>query len=171
MLVPSDRWFRRRVFLVALACVAPLVGCSGSTEQPVAPIRYSPPPPAPPYVTPTTPTTPSPNAKAVIYQGQAGLYDSYNNYLGGTSDSQYVLYDDGTFALEFTTARFGPFSYFGRYTRTDSHFVFSWDGSSAAGPWGSQATLHGDTLKVTYNLVMSMSDFVDGPYVRSAATP
>jgi hypothetical protein len=53
----------------------------------------------------------------------------------------------------------------------DSRIIFSWDGWSTAGPWGAQASLRGDSLKVTYNLIMSMSDFVDGTYVRSSVAP
>jgi hypothetical protein len=81
-----------------------------------------------------------------------------------------VLYDDSTFALEFYDPRIGPFAYGGRYTRTNSQITFSWDGWSTAGPWGAQGTLRGDSLKVTYNLVMTWSDFIDGTYVRASPT-
>jgi hypothetical protein len=144
-------------------------GCSDST-QPVAPkpVTYTPPLPAPPL---NTPTMPSPNAKGVVYEGPLNLYDAYSNYHGGSLSSRYVLYDDSTFALEFVSPRFGAFDYRGRYSLVDSRIIFSWDGWSTAGPWGAQASLRGDSLKVTYNLIMSMSDFVDGTYVRSSVAP
>jgi hypothetical protein len=150
-----------------MACVLSLAaGCSDSTSAVAAPARYTPPPPAPP-ITPI----PSSTAKAVIYEGPLNLYDNYISYHGGSLSSRYALYDDSTFLLEFVSPRFGAFNYAGRYTRADSRIVFSWDGASTAGPWGAEATLRGDSLKVTYNFVMSMSDFVDGTYVRSSTTP
>jgi hypothetical protein len=128
------------------------LGCSEST-QPVAPI--------------TIPDSLPPAVKGAIYDGPPGLYDT-PSYHGITS--RYVLYDDSTFALEFYDPRIGPFAYGGRYTRTNSQITFSWDGWSTAGPWGAQGTLRGDSLKVTYNLVMTWSDFIDGTYVRASPT-
>jgi hypothetical protein len=77
-------------------------------------------------------------------------------------DSRYVLYDDGTFALQFS----GLFEYRGTYQELDGRINFDWQGWSAAGPWGASGSLHGDTLDVKYNLVMQMTDFVDGVYIR-----
>jgi len=140
MAASSDRQLRRGALLISLAVVL-ATSCSES-RQPFAPIGV-------------TPSAPTPHAGAVIYQGVSGLSDA---------SSRYVLYDDSTFALEFTTG-----VYLGRYRRTDSRIVFSWEGWSTMGPWGAEATLRGDSLKVTYNVVMAMSDFVDGTYIRKSA--
>jgi hypothetical protein len=80
---------------------------------------------------------------------------------GGTWASRYVLYPDGTFALQFG----GPgLQYRGRYTESNSVIVFDWDGWSTAGPWGATGTLDGDIMTVRYNLVMMLTDFEDGAY-------
>jgi len=97
----------------------------------------------------------------------SSLYDNYINYHNGSLSSRYVLYDDSTFALQFQSPRFGSFDYLGRYTRVDSQIIFSWDGWSTAGPWGATAVLRGDSLKVSYNVIMMLSGFVGGTYVRS----
>ena len=83
----------------------------------------------------------------------------------GTS-SRYVLYDEGTFALQYSTARNPFFEYRGTYSEANGHIDFSWEGWSAAGPWGASGTLTGDSLSVTYNSIMQMTDFEDGVYVR-----
>jgi len=161
----------RGALLVYLACaLLPLAGCSDSTQptSPPAP-HVVPPPPAPP-IPPVTPVPPT-STSGVIYQGPLNLYDAYSNFHYGSLASNYVLYDDSTFALQFSSPRFGPFEYRGRYTRVDSRIIFSWDGWSTAGPWGAEGALHGDSLSVTYNLVMQLTDFVDGTYRRSSTTP
>ena len=84
--------------------------------------------------------------------------------------ARYVFYADGTFGLQFSSARAGFFEYRGRYTRTDARITFDWDGWSIAGPWGATGTLSGDTLRVEYNTIMQATDFVDGMYVRVPGT-
>jgi hypothetical protein len=116
-------------------------------------------------VTPRTPEFPALSRPGTIYLAAPGLYASIRDL-----SSRYVLYEDNTFALQFV----GPgesFDYRGRYTRADSVVTFDWDGWSSAGPWGATGTLRGDQLVVQYNLVMQMTDFIDGTYVRSPGTP
>ena len=78
--------------------------------------------------------------------------------------SQFVLYENGAFVLQYA----GIGEYRGRYTKTDDNFAFEWEGWSAAGAWGATATLKGDSLTVHYNLIMLMTDFEDAVY---ALTP
>jgi hypothetical protein len=77
-----------------------------------------------------------------------------------TETSRYVLYDDGTFALQFN----GVFEYLGTYTEADGVIQFFWEGRSVAGPWGANGTLDGNTLTVRYNIIMQLSDFEDCAY-------
>ena len=162
MSVPSSRRSRRGAILVCFVSALPLVfGCSDLTRVSAPPSQAPTPPP------PSTPTASS----VIVYEGPPDLYDFASSYHNGSVTTHYMLYGDSTFALEFVSPRFGPFSYTGRYKRTNSRIVFSWNAWSAAGPWGAEATLTGDSLKVTYNLVMMMTDFVDGTYVRASSTP
>jgi hypothetical protein len=72
--------------------------------------------------------------------------------------SQYVLYPDGTFALQSTDGeRF--FQITGHYTRADSVVTFDFSRDN----W-STGTLRETVLDVRYNETMSKSDFVDGRY-------
>ena len=79
--------------------------------------------------------------------------------------SRYVLYDDGTHALQIASSP-KAMEFTGRWTRSDSTVVFEWDGWSTAGPWGATATVRGNELVVRYNLIMLLSDFEDATYVR-----
>ena len=158
---PSSRRWRHAACVVGFGLALPLFfGCSDATRT------LS--PPRPESATPT-PVLPS-SGNAIVYDGPPDLYDFSNSYHQGQLTSRYVLYGDSTFALEFVSPRFGPFSYTGRYTRTNSRIVFSWNAWSAAGAWGAEATLSGDSLKVTYNEIMMLTDFVDGTYVRAVST-
>ena len=157
------------VALVLIALTMPLAcsdatGARNPTAPPSDPNRPLPPPPATDGPPPPFPTV----AGAVaIYDAGAGLYDELIPYHGSNLPSRYVLFGDGTFQLQFSSYRFGIFSYAGRYSRSDSVMTFTWDGWSTAGPWGSTGTLRGDTLAVRYNVVMMLSDFIDGDYVLS----
>jgi len=162
MSVPRVGCSKRSAMLVGLTVALPLfVGCFDSTRV------------SGPTSQPTPPTPPSAPAvsSVIVYEGPPDLYDFSANYHQGQLTSRYALYGDSTFALEFVSPRFGPFAYSGRYKRTGSRITFSWNAWSAAGPWGAEATLTGDSLKVSYNSVMMMSDFVDGTYVRAASSP
>ena len=156
------------VALILIGLTMPLgcmdmLGARNPTAPPSDPNRPSPPPPATNGPPPPFPTV----SNAEIYDGPAPLYDELTPYHGSTLPSRYVLFNDGKFQLQFSSYRFGIFSYAGRYSRTDSVITFTWDGWSTAGPWGSTGTLRGDTLSVRYNMIMMLTDFIDGDYVRS----
>ena len=96
-----------------------------------------------------------------IYLAADSLYRVSQGYPSNL-DTRFVLYDDGSFVLEFPPGG----GYGGRYTRADSVVTFAWDGRSAAGPWGATGILRGDDLQVQYNSVMLLTDFMNGTYRR-----
>jgi hypothetical protein len=160
MSVLERRRLRYSVLVIAAAC-ALLSACSDST-QPAAPVVYQ--TPLPPSA--GSPVFPQPTHSGRIYAAAPSMDELYTKFLGVSTNSRYVLYDDSTFALEFVNGRYGAFAYAGRFTRDDSRITFTWEGWSTAGPWGAEGTLRGDSLSVSYNLVMQMTDFIDGTYRR-----
>ncbi len=147
----------RSLALLAAALTIPLFGCSDSTWLPLEPAAA-----------PSAPSSPAPDPAFPTVGDTAQVYVrvSPSTFVEGTS--RYVLYSDGTFGLQYVTPRFGFFQYKGRYARTGSAIVFDWDGWSTAGPWGAEGAIAGDSLTVKYNVVMMLSDFEDGVYVRSS---
>jgi hypothetical protein len=69
--------------------------------------------------------------------------------------------------LQFNSGIFGFFEYGGRFARMNSGIALSFNDSSIGGPWEAAGTLNGDALSVTYNSIMSFSDFIDGVYLLS----
>jgi hypothetical protein len=159
------------------AVLGVLLGLSTSCGSPTQPVTASGPPPTsgPPTVPPSAPAPAPPfpglSRPGVIYAGDDSLYDTFVSRHGSRLASRYVFYDDNSFELQFVGARFGFFKYTGRISRTDSRITFDWDGWSAAGPWAATGTLRGDSLRVEYNLVMQLTDFIDGVYVRTPTPP
>jgi hypothetical protein len=47
--------------------------------------------------------------------------------------------------------------------------TFAWEGWSVAGPWGATGSITDDSLSVRYNVIMQLSDFEDGVYLRVLA--
>lgn len=83
-----------------------------------------------------------------------------------TSGSRYVLYDDGTFALQYLRSA-GAFEYRGTYTDANGLITFQWEGWSTAGPWGATGSLSDDSLTVRYNPIMELTDFENAVYLRT----
>jgi hypothetical protein len=79
-----------------------------------------------------------------------------------------VLYDGGSFALQYSSSSHPFFQYLGTYTEAAGSILFSWEGWSTAGPWGATGAVTEETLAVKFNLVMQLSDFEDAVYVRTA---
>ena len=150
---------------VAVAALVLLV--SACADWPTAPsstfLPRRPPPPAPPPVA-FVPTFPAISRPGQIFVAVDWPRSSYH---GSPLASRYVLYDDGTFALQSSSANFPFFEYPGTYKNVDGAitFYFHWDrGFIAEGAWG---TLTGDTLTVEYEVRMQHADFLDGVYVRT----
>ena len=100
----------------------------------------------------------SPTARATV------VYEASDS---ASHRSRYVLYDDGTFSLEYWRRGNDPFDYRGRYVATDSVIQFNFDFFSGHGPWQSIGQLHDDRMAVTYNQVMKMVDFINATFVRT----
>ena len=84
---------------------------------------------------------------------------------GSLLASRYVLYDDGTFALQYASVRYPFFQYRGDYSVTNGSITFGWTGSGTS-HWQASGEISDESLTVHYNLDMQMSDFEDGVYLR-----
>ena len=85
----------------------------------------------------------------------------------GTLTSRYVVYDDGSFDLQYVSGNFGFFSYAGTWTESGVVVTLNFrDGNAATGPWVATGTLSGNQMNVKYNLSAGLADFEDAVYVR-----
>jgi len=109
-------------------------------------------------------TFPALSKPGQIYLGSESLYDFYFNSHGGHLLSRYILYDDGTFTLQYVSPRWGFFEYKGWRALAGSTISLEFNANTPT--WHADATLIGDVLAVKYNLDMQFSDFVDGEYVK-----
>jgi hypothetical protein len=111
------------------------------------------------------PPFPALSRSGQVFRASDSLYDLWIGYHGSQLGSRYVLYDSTTFALQFSSLRYGFFEYTGPYSSTDSVLTFNFDADSR---WTATGTLDGDSLIVEYSIIASLSDFMDGVYVRSS---
>jgi hypothetical protein len=136
----------------ALLMAVTLIGCSDGIFDPLAA-----PPPRPPVQPPVTPVTPAlPTAPE-----QATIFDRLFPATVG-SESRYLLLPENRFRLEYI-GTFGYLAFPGRYSAGGDSLVLEFDGASG---WTARARVAGDTLSVSYNLVMQMSGFEDGTFLR-----
>jgi hypothetical protein len=140
---------RARVVLVVGALIALPLGCSD---------QFTPVETTPSYIVPSgRPLFPAITRQAAIFR--ADSLPAIRAFA-----SQYVLYPDGTFALQSTDGeRF--FQITGHYTRAESVVTFDFSRDN----W-STGTLRGTVLDVKYNDTMSKNDFVDGRYYLVSGT-
>lgn len=80
---------------------------------------------------------------------------------GFTSESRYLLYENGTFGLRYDAF---AYVYTGTYRREDVTITFDFGGTGMADATG---TLKGNRLEVRYSEMMQHSDFENAVYVRS----
>lgn len=122
-----------------------------------------------PTSTNVTPATDSPRSfppvsrPARIY---VGVDSPASPRHGSPLASRYVLYDDGRFSLQYSSANYRFFEYRGTFTEVDSIVTFEWEAWSAAGPWGATGSLSDASLSVRYNIIMMLTDFEDGVFLR-----
>lgn len=145
-----------KLSLLALA-VLTLAGCGGTSALPTFPTGAN----AQIGVTAPTPCS-TPNLTFPQVTRPARIY---LNPASCPSASRFVLYDDGSFELQYVWSQGSP-SYGGTYMEKDGRITFTWQGWSTAGPWGADGTITPTTLSVHFNLVMQMSDFADADYTR-----
>ena len=161
----SRRSMVTRTLAVALnGAMFTVLGCGDApNEQALAPV----PPPAPPAPLPPAPAFPALLRPGEIYNAPESLYAFWSPFHGAPVLSRYVVYDDGTFGLQFASRRVGIMEYHGVYTRRDSLIEFKF--LVAPGPPSATGVLHGDSLAIKYASSL-WEDFVDGVYVRQRAS-
>lgn len=138
-----------------------LVTLAGCKDSPLPVESSTPPPSQPPSGAQILTGFPAPSSPA-------GIYDRTSpSVIPG--NSRYVIYENGTFSLQYVRPDWGFFEYRGRYSRTDSAITFQFDGWSSMGPWLAGGIFAGDSLTVKYNEVMGLSDFEDGVYIQSTS--
>ena len=76
-----------------------------------------------------------------------------------TLGSRYVINADGSFALVID-----GYELRGRYTEAEGRITFDFEWNNQAA--GATGYFVGDAMTVTYNTMMSLSDFENGVYVR-----
>ncbi len=152
----------------AVRCaVAAVVVCTAACSDPALPTAPTPPAASAAAAAPQPPRNP-PAFPDVSRAARVYLAADWpaSTYHGGSLASRYVLYDDGTFTLQYASPNYPFFEYRGRYIEADGVITFHWDGWSVAGSWGARGPITPERLVVHYNEIMTMSDFVDGVYVR-----
>ena len=154
-------WKRLMLGLIMLPLAT---GCREVTDPRERPYPVAPPPP--PLL--PAPAFPELTRPGEIYNAPDDLYDFWSQYYGGKVASRYVLYDDGSFGLQFSTRRIGVFEYTGRYARKDSSIAFTF--LTRQGPPSATGTLRGDSLSIAYT-PSDWDNIVDGVYVRQPAAP
>jgi hypothetical protein len=124
---------------------------------------------APTLPTPAAPDTafPALTHPGTIYVEAGAIYEFFYNAAGPVV-TRYVLYDDGTFDLQFAGAKDAR-KFSGSYTSSDSLVQFAFTDRDSVGPWEAIGHLEGSNLSVTYNDAMMLADFIDGTYRKSTA--
>lgn len=149
--------------IIAAACLAAgSIGCSSDKQIVAPPASTNQQPPTAPTAVAGFPALTHPGT---IYGEQGEVY-SFFSPSQGSLISRYVIYDDGSFELEFVSGKFGYFSYRGTYTASGTGLTLNFSDSNSAGPWLGTAALSDDQMNVKYNVIMMLADFIDGVYVR-----
>ena len=134
------------------------VGCNYA-DRATAPTPFSPVTPSttvqPPQSPPSFPPVSGPAQIFVFHAPSSYRVQDY------TVASRYVLYDGGTFTLQYASL---GIEYPGFYEEADGGLSFRFRGD---GRWDAAGTFNGDLLDIHYNIIMSMSDFDDAVYRRS----
>lgn len=142
---------RRVVCSVVLAFVALVSACGGSTPtapSPSPPVVVAPPPAPPPG--PSAPNFPAISRPARVFE----YHSAARPVSGYTQNSRFVVYDDGTFELQYA----GIFSYPGTYSESGATIAFQFGSSVALGE------RRGDLLDVQFDELMQHSDFENAVY-------
>ena len=151
-------------YAISIVLGAALAGaCTDGMMPPTAPTAKTTSPPAAASTAPMSdvaPGFPPPSRPARIYVDP--MPPSYSMH-GSPLASRYLLFEDGTFALQYASANYPFFEYLGTYKEAGAVITFEWKGCCG---WSATGSLEGDALKVEYSLNMVMSDFINGVYLR-----
>ena len=159
----DDAPFRCRT-LLALVLLASAWADPATPTGPTTPIETIPARPTPPGATSASDFPPvSRPTRSYVFARELSL--PVNEW---TQSSRYVLYDDGTFALQYLLSG-GSFEYRGTYTETNALLTFHWQANqNVPAPWyPATGTLIDDSLTVRYDFIMILDDFEDAVYVRT----
>lgn len=154
----------RGAFALTIPLVAViLIGCSDDTPNVFVPDQ------------PEREASSSDPLASVMPAAKGQVYDRVDPYSGVTSyhgslTGRYDIVEDGTFRLQFLSARHGFFEYLGTYSLAGTRINLNFDDSNTAGAWRATGTFDGDCLTVEYNIVMFLADFEAGEYCRSPGT-
>jgi hypothetical protein len=154
-------------FAVRCGALAAVLVLASACADPITPTG----PTTPTGTTPSPPTPrpgsdfPAVSRPARIYLFASGLSHPVREW---TSGSRYVLYDDGTFALQYLQSQ-GSFEYLGTYTQMNALITFHWQANqNVPAPWRpATGTLSDDSLTVRYDAIMNLDDFEDAVYIRT----
>jgi hypothetical protein len=131
-----------------------------------SPVLLSPAPPTPTPVPTPQPVTEFPplSGPARTFKFERKLARSVREY---TRRSQFVLYDNGAFALQIAHRfdREDRDGERGAYQEESGFVTFEWENRSSGDAWGATGILQGDSLEVRYNLIMWELGFDDARYV------
>ena len=135
------------VLALSVACTDDAPTAPSSLPTPAAPVQPRPAVDVPPLTGPS-----------ITYQFLSGRFS--RPVAHNTSTSQYVLYDNGAFALQFASP---PSQTTGIYQQEAARITLRFASTSQ---WEATATLNGNKLEVQYNDVMQGADFEDADYRR-----
>jgi hypothetical protein len=136
-----------------------MLGLACGTDRPAAPTQV----PASSIPAPPPPQLPQPPPSEVPFATY--VFHGPLDYLvsGVTTASQYLLYDNGVFGLQY-----GAFAhiYLGTYHRDNASITFRFDGNWTWDRGIATGTLKGDLLEIRYSDIMQHSDFENAVYRR-----
>ena len=142
-------------------------GCSGPPTLPTSnptstPQLGSTPSPTSQPPTPFVPSFPAVSSAARVYVAERFPYIAYPH--GSQLASRFVLHDDGSFSLQYSSLTYSFFEYKGTYTEQNGNVTLAFHANN--GRWTATAAISERSLSVKYNLDMGLSDFEDGVYLR-----
>ena len=150
--------------IACIALLAPAMACTDS-RPPSAPSSIPQTPSVAPTPVPTplraVPGFPPVSRPARVYGGVESTWAT--SYHGSPLASRYLLYLDGTFALQYSSANYPFFEYPGTYREENGRIRFDF---SDDGRWSATGTVDDKSLTVKYNDMMIHSDFEDASYPR-----
>jgi hypothetical protein len=90
-----------------------------------------------------------------------------SEYHGSKLASRYVLYDERTFALQYSSRNRGFFEYPGFYREDDVLIIFDFKWKDGVTTGDATGSITAEKLEVRYTDVMHEGDFEDGVYIRT----
>ena len=152
--------------LVLLLCAS---ACTDTPTKPRAfqiPQEAGTPAPPGPVLRPGqfVPTFPPVARPARVYLAER--FSPPSSYHGSELASRFVFYEDGTFALQYSSVNYPFFEYLGTYKDEGDDVALAFQANG--GQWRAAAVVTDAALSVRFNTMMTLDDFEDGSYRRVA---